>query len=304
MDRVEVPLTNSEKRRELRRSLEKREKFNMKDVSLVAMVIIAMIVSMTDFSFSPGDIKNLTALTLFLYVITTIVYQDRYDRGKRRGREDQDYITSLGSYRTSRGKITELGCVSEIPAFCREYKTRELREYREGLLADVDITYEEYIRNYRHLRSSDVMRLRLPFDVRQTIIKCNKAKPIRLTPGMILNENGEADRHELAGQSGRQRERKDKRKDFVKRGVMVLLGALIAVDVITSFSVETVLQWFVRMIPVLSALIMGDDSGFCDIAVTETNFKKDQTTIIGIFFEYRDEKMKNLPATPENTTSE
>ena len=303
MDRVEVPMSGAEKRRELRRSLEKREKFNLKDVSLVAIVIIAMVVSMTDFTFSLGDFKNLTALTLFLYVITTIVYQNRYDKGKTRGREDQDYISSLGAYRTARDKITVLGCVSEVPEFCREYKVRELREYREGLLVDVDLTYDEYIQKYRHLPRRDVMKLRLPLDTRRTILKCNQAKPLKLTPGMILNESGEADRQQLAGQSGRERERKDKRKDFIRRGLMVLLGAMIAVDVITSFTIVTILQWFIRMLPILSALIMGDDSGFCDIAVTETSFKKDQTTIIGLFFEYRDSKTEQLPATTTDNTA-
>lgn len=305
MERVDIPKSSAEKRRELRRSIEKHEKVNLKDVSLVIIVIIAMVVSMTDFTFSLGDFKNLTALTLFLYVITTIVYQNRYDKGKSRGREDQDYILSLDNYRTARGKISDLGCASEVPEFCREYRIRELREYREGLLSDVDIAYDDYIENYRHLPNFAVMRLRLPLDVRWTIRKCNKARPIKLTPGMILNESGEADRHQLAGQSGKERERRDKRKDFVKRGLMVLLGALIVVDVIATFSVITIIQWFIRMIPILSALIMGDDSGFCDIAVTETNFKRDQTTIIGLFFEYRDSKTKQPPATTtEDTTIE
>jgi hypothetical protein len=191
-----------------------------------------------------------------------------------------------------------------VPEFCREYKIRELREYREGLLAEVDLDYDEYLSKYRHLAFLDLIRLRLPWDVKMTIHKCNRAKPIKLTPGMILNESGESDRQKLAGQSGRERERKDKRKDFIQRGLMVLLGALIAVDVITSFSFVTIVQWFVRMIPILSALIMGDDSGFCDIAVTETSFKKDQTAIIGLFFEYRDWKTKNLPAPAEDTTTE
>jgi hypothetical protein len=305
MDRVEIPMSGAEKRREIRMNLEKREKFNLKDLSLVVIVIIAMVVSLTDFTFSMGDIKNLTALTLFLYVITTLVYRNRYDKGKYRGREDEDYKTSLGEYRTARGKISELGCASEVPEFCREYKIRELREYREGLLAEVDLNYDDYLSKYRHLSFFDLIRLRLPWDVKMTIQKCNRAKPIKLTPGMILNESGESDRQKLAGQSGRERERKDKRKDFIQRGLMVLLGALIAVDVITSFSFVTIVQWFVRMIPILSALIMGDDSGFCDIAVTETSFKKDQTAIIGLFFEYRDgKKMKNLPATTEDTTTE
>lgn len=300
MDRIDVPMTNSEKRRELRRSYE-NHKFNFKDLGLVAIVIIAMVISLTDFTLSLGDLRNLTALTLFMYVITTLVYQNRYDKGKSRGREDEEYLESLNAYRAARNKITELGVASEVNEFCREYKVRELREYKESLLADVDISYDVYLKKYRNLRYFAIMRLRLPLYTRKAIAKCNRAKPLKLTPGIILNESGESDRNKLVGDSGRDRERKDKRKQLVSRGLVVMLGCLIAVNVILDFSVETVIQWFVRLLPVFSALITGDDSGFCDIAVTENNFKKDQTAIIGLFFEYRNRKIEQ---TPVNTVTE
>ena len=85
--------------------------------------------------------------------------------------------------------------------------------------------------------------------------------------------------------------------DISKDKKMLVLGGMIAVDVILDFSFITVIQWFVRMLPILSAIIMGNDSGFCDIAVTETNFKKDQTSIIHLFFEHN--KIKSIEEPPE-----
>lgn len=300
MERLEDK-SSAEKRRELRRSLEKdtasHDKFSMNDVMLIGIVLIAMVISLTDFTFSLGDLKNFTALTLFLYVITTIVYRNRYNKGKLRGRSDPEYIEALQNYRTEKDKITALGLLSAVPTFCQEYKVQELKEYRKGLLMDVDLDYDEYMEKYRHLSNFRVIRLSLPWNMRMVIIKCNKAMPLKLTPGLILNESGEADRQNLVGQSGREREIKDKRKDFVQRGLMVVLGGMIAVDVILDFSFITVIQWFVRMLPILSAIIMGNDSGFCDIAVTETNFKKDQTSIIHLFFEHN--KIKSIEEPPE-----
>lgn len=296
MDKMETIGTTSDKRRDLRRSLEKDassySKFGMNDLMLAIIVLIAMVLSLTDFTFSLGEFKNFTALTLFLYVITTIVYRNRYNKGKLRGRLDSEYSEALRTYRTSRNKITELGLTSEVPAFCQEYKARELKEYRQGLLVDVDIGYDEYIEKYRHMTNWRIMLLALPLSVRKTLIKCNKAKSIKLAPGLILNENGESNRQKLVGQSGRERERKDKRRDFITRGLIVLLGGMIAVDVILTFSIITVIQWFVRMLPIFSAIIMGDDAGFCDIAVTETNFKRDQASVINLFFEYNNHKVK------------
>ena len=44
------------------------------------------------------------------------------------------------------------------------------------------------------------------------------------------------------------------------------------------------------MIPIIAAIPAGDDSGYCNITVTETNFKKDQVSVINLFDEYIKEK--------------
>ncbi len=295
-DAKEGQISRSEKRRQLRKSLEKDtanpNKFTLNDLMLIGLVLIAMVLSYTDFTLSFSNFKKFTALTLFLYVITTVIYRNRYNRGKSRGRIDVDFCDSLQTYRTSRGKIIDLGIASEVPEFCRVYKKRELREYRTSVLSDVDMEYDEYIEKYRRMRNRDIMRLNLPLDMRRAIIKCNEAKPIRLTPGLIMNENGEADREKLLSQSGRERERKDKRRDFITRGLWVILGSAIVVNLILDFSLTTIIQWFVRMMPIMSAIIMGDDSGYCDITVTETNFKHNQTSVIHLFLEYHNNKAK------------
>ena len=219
MERIEEQMSSSDKRREIRRSLERDvgniNKFSMNDLMLAGIVLIAMVLSFGDMTLSLGDIKNFTALTLFLYVVTTIVYRNRYNRGKLRGRSDSEFNEALMGYRKVRGLITELGITSKVPAFCQHYKKTELKEYRMGILADVDMDYDDYIKNYRQLSKRQVMRLPLPYYTRKAIVQCNMAKPIRLTPGLILNESGEADRDKLIGQSGRERERSDKLKNVI-----------------------------------------------------------------------------------------
>lgn len=311
MERMDEPLSSSDKRREMRRDLERGvtnvNRFSLNDIMLAGIVVIAMVLSLTDFTLSPGDLRNLTALTLFLYVVTTIVYRNRYNKGKLRGRTDQEYLESLTEYRKAKDKIAERGIASNIPVFCQQYKATELKEYRKGLLFDVDLDYETYLKEFRQMSALQVLRLPLPFATRKAIIKCNNAKPIKLTPGLIMNESGEADREKIISQSGRDRERKDKMMNFIFRGVTVLLGGLIAVNIIFDFSIITIVRWLVRMLPIASAIIMGDDSGFCSIAVTETNFKKGQTSIINLFFEYNKEVKEPAPAEdliPESTTTE
>ena len=232
---------------------------------------------------------------MFLYIITSLVYQNSYGRGKLRGKADVEYKQALSEYRVKRQGIYDDSSAGLVPEFCRSYKAKELKEYRTGVLSDVEIEYSEYKAKYRRLTLFGIMRLRLPFDMKKAIIRCNRAKPLRLAPGLILNENGEMSRQKLIGQSGRERERKDKRKDLVSRAIMVLFGAAVVINVIFDFSYITIIQWAVRMVPIIAAVLMGDDAGYCNITVTETTFKRNQVSVINLFNEFLKEK-KNIPS--------
>ena len=312
MQKISIPETNheysSENRRNIRRDFERGvisnspDKFQMNDLALSALVIIAAVLSFTDFTFSAGDWKNLTALTLFLYVITMFVYRNRYAKGISRGRLDSEYKDSLQKYRDKREEINEKNLVSHVPAFCTYYKKQELREYRESLLCDIDMDYDTYKEKYLTMRKKDVLRLPLSAEAKSIILKCNRAKTIKLYPGLILNESGEFDRNKLIGKSGRVRERQDKKRQAFTRAIYVIFGAAVAFDMIFNFSLMTIAQWVVRMIPIVLAIISGDDGGFCNITVTETTFKRDQTHVIGIFMEWA---VKNkLVKNKENNTVE
>lgn len=289
---------SAENRRNTRRDFERGvisnepDRFQLNDLMLGALVVIAAIISFTDFSFSAGDWKNLTALTLFLYIITMFIYRNRYEKGMARGKKDAEYQLSLKTYRENRSELSLKNLVSHVPRFCIDYKKQELREYRESLLCDIEMEYETYKEKYITMSNKEILQQPLSAEAKSIIIKCNRAKAIKLLPGMILNESGEFDRDKLIGKSGRQRERHDKKKQAIIRAVYVLFGAAIAFDMILNFSVMTIIQWVVRMLPIVIAIISGDDGGYCNITVTETNFKRDQTHVIGLFMEYA--KRNNL----------
>ena len=54
------------------------------------------------------------------------------------------------------------------------------------------------------------------------------------------------------------------------------------------------------MIPVVVALISGDDGGYCNITVTETNFKYGQTKVIKLFLE----RYQNYKAKPDEVNED
>lgn len=297
---------SAENRRNARRDFERNvianspDKFQLNDIMLGALVIIAAVISFTDFTFSAGDWKNLTALTIFLYIITMFVYRNRYGKGMSRGRNDAEYKEALKIYREKREEINLKNLMSHIPSFCNYYKKAELREYRESLLCDIEMDYDTYKEKYLMMSKKDILRLPMSVEVKNTILRCNNAKAIKLYPGMILNESGEFDREKIIGKSGRERERQDKRKQAITRAVYVLFGAAVAFDVILNFSLITIAQWVARMLPLVLAFVNGDDSGFCNVTITETNFKRDQSHIIDLFMEYA--KNNNLIVESETTS--
>lgn len=293
---VEEVLTSGDARRAFNREREsesmKRSGGNvaLSNVVLVILVILAAVVSVLGVNFTwtnfVRNIGSITVLSIFLYIITSMVYRNRYGRGKLRGRLDPDYRYALQGYRDKRSAIDKHGILGLVPQFCRDYKVKELREYRSDLLVDVDLTYEEYEQYYQRLSDKEVMKLRLPLETRKVIVRCNHAKPLHLTPGMILNENGEAERQKLLGQSGREREHKDKHKQMINRALTILFSGCIGFDLLADFSLTNIINWLVRMFPIAMAIISGDDNGYCNITVTEANFKRGQSMVIGMLFEW------------------
>lgn len=298
---------SAENRRNTRRDFERKvianepDRFQLNDLMLGALVVIAAVLSFTDFSFSAGDWKNLTALTLFLYIITMFVYRNRYGKGISRGKCDPEYKESLKIYREKREEINLKNLMRHIPSFCNYYKKAELREYRESLLCDIEMDYDTYKEKYLMMSKKDILRQPISVEAKNTILRCNSARAIKLYPGMILNESGEFDREKIIGKSGRERERQDKRKQAITRAIYVLFGAAVAFDVILNFSLMTIAQWVVRMLPIVLAIVNGDDGGYCNITVTETNFKRDQSRVIDLFMEYA--KNNNLVDEAETPTN-
>jgi hypothetical protein len=214
------------------------------------------------------------------------VYRNRYGKGMIRGKSDSEYILALQTYREKREEINQKGLASYVPSFCTYFKKTELREYRESLLSDIEMDYDTYKEKYIMMPKKEVLKLPISLEAKRIILKCNSAKTVKLYPGLILNESGEFNREKIIGKSGRQREKQDKKNQAITRAVYVVFGAAVAFDMIFNFSLLTIAQWVIRMLPIMLAMVSGDDGGYCNITVTETTFKRDQTHVIGLFMEY------------------
>ena len=253
----------------------------MSDRLLVALVAIAAIVGFTDLSFNVQSLLRVSALTVFLYFLTTITYRNRYDHGKLKGKASLDYQEAMQEYKDAIESIPKECTDDMISEYCERYKERELSDYRRELLMPLRVSEKEYQEKYLDMRFWQILFLKKSWGFRFTIMKCNRAKPIRLTPSMILNESGDGrQRRRALGLSGKQRENRDKGKQALERAIVTMSSGAIAVSLIVDFSWQELALWAVRILPVVTAIIYGSNDGYDDIAVTETAFKRDQTKLI------------------------
>ena len=250
------------------------------DFMLIAMIVVAAIIGFGDITFSVQGLRDFTALAAFLYCVTTMTYRNRYNHGKQRGKLSKEYIEASAAYREAVESIPRECTNDMIAEYCEQYKERELKNFRRDLLMPFHVEYEDYEKTYSGLGFWRILFLRHSWSFRCALWRCNRAKPVRLSPSMLLNECGEVRRERVLGISGAQRERMDKLKEAVWRILISVGGGAIAVSIMFDFSWQSIAQWGIRIMPVLTAIISGDDAGYNDIAVTESAHKRGQAEII------------------------
>gem|GEM_PF-2324089 len=258
------------------------------DITLFAAVAVAAVISLGEVSLNLSSVRNLTLLVSLLYVIATLVYRNRYAVGLEKGKSTAAYLSSYAEYDRLRDLLFSAGLSDRVADFCGQYVRRELSEYREGLLAEVGISYDDYMEKYR---GKSALRLRREFSLSpyavRAVVRCDRARGIKLNKNMILLNDGDtAGRDRPFGFSSKARQRRDYRLNVITRLCVTLLSGVIAVSFIVDPSFSTVIQWCVRMVPILSAAFFGTVNGFSNGSETAVNYLRAQIIKIREIFEW------------------
>lgn len=258
------------------------------DVTLFAAVAIAAVISLGEVTLTVSSISNVTLLVSLLYMLTTLVYRNRYALFLDRGKATERYREAYAEYDRLRSRLYDAGLSERVSDFCSEYISRELREYREGLLAEAGVPYGDYMDKYRGLGAIKLRKMYSlsPYAIK-AVINCDRAKGIRLNKNMILLNDGDtAERGKPFGFSSKARQRRDYRINILSRLCMTVLSGVIAVSFIVDPSVSTLVQWCVRMVPIVSAAFFGSVNGFSNGSETAVNYLLSQTLKIREIFEW------------------
>jgi len=267
-----------------------KDKFRVSaaDITLFAAVAVAAVISLGEIKLNISTVSNMTLLVSLLYVLTTLVYRNRYTVSLERGKATVKYREAYAEYDSLRRSLYEAGLSERVSGFCSDFVSRELAEYRSGLLAEAGVEYADYINKYR---GQGALRLRKnyrlsPYAVK-AIVRCDHAKGVRLNKNMILLNDGDTScRSKPFGFSSKAKQRRDYRVNVISRLIVTLLSGVIAVSFIIDPSIATLVQWCVRMVPVLSAAFFGSVSGFTNGSETAVNYLAAQSLKIREIFEW------------------
>ena len=116
------------------------------DIALLALCLGAAFISFWDVGFSINEAFSIGFLSIILYVVTVIVYRNRYDYGIFRGRQTKEYKEEKSNFEKLRDTIISTNLMTPLIEWCNTYRLNDLAQIRKSFVCPY-MTYEEYTRD-------------------------------------------------------------------------------------------------------------------------------------------------------------
>lgn len=254
----------------------------------IFIIFVVIVVYTTDIKLT--SVFDWTSLGLSFFVLLLCafsMYVNCSDSGLRAGRASETYKSAKQKYDELKQKIMDNNAQGKLPEFCRNYIENELKSTRTGILTEVGIDYEEYLKSYV---GEDKAALKKCSNLSKAQVKAiriaNKVKPIKLTPEMILKRGRGAVQRKPLGIQPEKKRGIDYGIKFVKSTLTSILLAIIGLDVIVSPSWAMFAACMLKLFPVVINGFMGYKSGYENIVVDTVNYINDQTDLMRRFIHY------------------
>ena len=234
------------------------------NAGLFILCAIASVVSFWDVTLTIDKAFTIGWVTVLLYIVSTTVYRTKYDGGIYRGRQTDAYKEITGTFRTYRDRIMKESRIDDLREWCRDFRIQDVRNVRMEIVCPY-MSYDDYLAKYANLSPQKVKELGLSRKVQSAINRANAVEPVELTADMLLNLSFSKKlfgKRRILPRSGDEQRRGDFVSNYAKRLVITILCGLFAVEFISDPSMESFLQWIIRMIPVVMAFLTGDTGGF------------------------------------------
>ena len=252
-------------------------------------VMFAVIVVMT------VDIRLITAeeiaeLGLDFFIIlfcSYLMYVTCSDSGMRAALSTDEYKDQLARYEEAKNLIVSSKLQGRLGEFCYTYVERELKAARIDEISAVGISYEAYETKYLGKDKNAVEAEKsLSKAQRKAIIRANSHKPIKLTPDMIMKRGRSAVRRSPLGITPQKRKRIGFVSKFFTNGLVSILLAVIAFEVVADPSLAVFASVLMKMISVVANGFAGYKMGYDNILIHTANYTEDQADLLKQAYDY------------------
>ena len=257
------------------------------NLGLLLLCFVAAFVSFWDINlyFDASKLLSIGFVTILIYIITVTVYRTKYDDGLLQGRSTDVYKEASARFEELCKQINENLLIDSLRAWCNEYRRKEVESIRRDIITPY-LSYAEYESKYLMLSDREINKLPLQKGLKRAIKSANHILPAELTADMLLNRAFSVKifgKRKMLPKSGDEQRHFDLSLNYIKVFVRTFLCGVFVVQVVSDPSIETVLQWVVRMIPIVMAFITAHPAGFKNASEISVRRINAQSGVIDIF---------------------
>jgi hypothetical protein len=176
--------------------------------------------------------------------------------------------------------------IDELREWCISFRVKEMKSVKREIICPY-MSFEEYETKYANLSTAEVRSLKLSKKAKRAINRCNRIEPVELTSDMLLNVSTASNlfgKRKILPRSGDEQRVGDFVANYAKKFFITFVCGMFLVSVVSNPTLESFLQWLIRMFPVVMAFLTGGSGGFRNATeVTQKRLDK-QSRIICEFF--------------------
>ncbi len=261
------------------------------DFALLALCLLAAFVSFWDVGFSINKAFTVGWLSILIFIVSTTTYRNKYDGGIYKGRQTTEYKTAKASFEKIRDFIVAKSLINTLADWCNKYRVDDLTQIQKGIVCPY-MTYEEYTEKYKNLTIRKVYRCDLSWQAKKAVILANSVMPLELSADGLLGISAQTNlfgKRKALPISGGEKRKHDMIVNYASKFILTFVLGMFVVEILSDPTLETFLQWLIRMFPVVTAYLTGEANGYRNVTTIDTQRINAQSQVLRLFF--ADEKI-------------
>lgn len=231
---------------------------------LIGICFIASFTSFWNVTLTFDTAIAITWTSVLLYIVTTTVFSAKYEHGITNGKNCDRYKNAISELGSKRKEILEKDLIDHLSDWCNAFVKKELIQTRKSIIGSY-MTYEDYTEKYASMTEKDVSKSSLPNNIKKAIKRANSIEPVVMTADMLLSVTFDRQfwwKRRVLPKSGDEQRRFDYLSNYISKFILIFLFGMVVIDIVGNPTLETFLQWLVRMIPISLAYLNGEISGY------------------------------------------